>query len=233
MTTLTKVDFLHRRKVPFHFCKPLRAANRARSKTMTRRIIVDAPNAAIKLRLSQGERGGFLQTFLGDLEGLPESDPRGWKPVMGAQGCESVVTPKAQPGDLIYSHEPIKITYLHRPDKVMGLHYLDDGDHGEEMIHAIPDRVTPPNLGPWKGRTLPWEWAREFFLCTAVKVERLQDISEGDAEAEGVLPSVLDLTFKEAFSDLWDSLNAKRGYAWESNPWVFAYSYHPVTISNR
>jgi hypothetical protein len=33
--------------------------------------------------------------------------------------------------------------------------------------------------------------------------------------------------FIHAFGRLWDSTNAKRGYPWESNPWVWAISFEP------
>jgi hypothetical protein len=30
-------------------------------------------------------------------------------------------------------------------------------------------------------------------------------------------------TRKKAFAELWDSFNAKRGYSWDSNPWVYEF----------
>jgi hypothetical protein len=29
----------------------------------------------------------------------------------------------------------------------------------------------------------------------------------------------------EAFADIWNSINAKRGYSWESNPWVWVVEF--------
>jgi hypothetical protein len=29
----------------------------------------------------------------------------------------------------------------------------------------------------------------------------------------------------EQFELLWDSLNAKRGYGWDTNPWVWVYTF--------
>jgi hypothetical protein len=89
---------------------------------------------------------------------------------------------------------------------------------------------------------LPRKAARLFLEVTSVRVERLQDISEKDAKAEGVHPCFWfqpfgkpedeSITFdnnqpthKAAFFNLWDKINAKRGYSWESNPWVWVYKF--------
>lgn len=51
-------------------------------------------------------------------------------------------------------------------------------------------------------------------------------------EAEGVeieLPGVSDESDAiETFANLWDSINAKRGHSWESNPWVWVVEFKAV-----
>ncbi|MCY0389588.1 hypothetical protein OVY01_20795 [Robbsia sp. Bb-Pol-6] len=79
-------------------------------------------------------------------------------------------------------------------------------------------------------------WASRILLeVTSVCVERLQGISEADAEAEGVnfLRHVPDadetLTAPQLYQCLWDSLNAAHGYGWDVNPWVWVVEFRRVT----
>ena len=77
-------------------------------------------------------------------------------------------------------------------------------------------------------------WASRITLrVTAVKVERLQDISEEDALAEGVgimdphhPPPPIRATYAEMYRDLWTSINGPG--SWDANPWVVAYSFERV-----
>jgi hypothetical protein len=86
-------------------------------------------------------------------------------------------------------------------------------------------------------------WASRITLTvTDVRVERIQDISTDDALAEGILRSwssgtsslalIAQGTAIMAFQDLWDSINAKRGFGWDTNPWVvaLAFTVHPQNI---
>jgi hypothetical protein len=75
---------------------------------------------------------------------------------------------------------------------------------------------------------MPKEVARIFLKVTDVRVERLQSISEEDAEAEGVY-GVVDIFLKPTknghilfFSDTWNKLYKRKGYSWDTNPWIWA-----------
>lgn len=86
-------------------------------------------------------------------------------------------------------------------------------------------------------------WASRILLeITAVRVERLQDISEADARAEGI--AAFDVAFAgdkrrdpltqqhptvrfaDAFCDLWQSINGEQ--SWHENPWVWVVEFKRV-----
>lgn len=108
----------------------------------------------------------------------------------------------------------------------------------------------------WRTPLFMPRWASRLTLeVTEVRVQRLQETSLDDARAEGVPqmhaeavaagmcqethslvgrdgPTCRDRwdnsTSVENYSRLWDTLNAKRGYPWASNPWVWAVSFIPA-----
>lgn len=88
---------------------------------------------------------------------------------------------------------------------------------GMKVCHgrpACPDWHTPAKMPRWASRLV--------LEITAVRVERLQVISEEDARAEGVSDEAIAEhgSAREAFRVLWDSINGKRA-PWASNPWVW------------
>ncbi|MFA5751425.1 MAG: hypothetical protein WC898_04040 [Candidatus Paceibacterota bacterium] len=71
---------------------------------------------------------------------------------------------------------------------------------------------------------MPREAARLFLKIKNIRVERLQDITAKDAIAEGIDHKTMNDPRIE-FQWLWDSINAKRGYPWGSNPYVWVYEF--------
>lgn len=114
---------------------------------------------------------------------------------------------------------------------------------------------TPPKTSAWgrfrQGMFMP-RWASRLTLrVTDVRVQQVQEISGDDAIAEGIAhadgrqllncygpdcPTDQSRSCnahgcwgcREDFRDLWDSINAKRGFGWEQNPWVAAYSFEVI-----
>src|SRR5690606_20772737 len=86
-------------------------------------------------------------------------------------------------------------------------------------------------------------WASRITLeITDVRVERLQDITEADIIAEGCTVDAVarwagvpwsDMpTLHHAFRVGWDRLNARRGYGWDANPWVWAITFRRLEAAS-
>ena len=89
-------------------------------------------------------------------------------------------------------------------------------------------------FGRWRPSIFMPRWASRILPdVTDVRVERVQDISEADAHAEGVehrehvLASYLDGgVLRGYYEALWDTINAKRpGCSWADNPWVWVITF--------
>jgi hypothetical protein len=76
-------------------------------------------------------------------------------------------------------------------------------------------------------------WASRIALeITGVRVERVQDISDEDILFEGFKmnnQAVFSLGYKPAFKRLWDSINSKRGFGWDANPWIWVIEFKRVS----
>lgn len=99
-----------------------------------------------------------------------------------------------------------------------------DGNGG---IYYRADGIHP---GPWKPAIHMPRWASRITLeITGVRVERLQDISNDDARAEGVPEWDGDEPgdYRGSFRDVWDSINGKR-HPWSSNPWVWVREFKRI-----
>ncbi len=82
---------------------------------------------------------------------------------------------------------------------------------------------------------LPRFYSRITLEITDIRVERVQEITISDAEAEtGIkFDPIRDWSPEDClsrFDSLWDSLNAKRGFGWEDNPWVWVIRFTEVGL---
>jgi hypothetical protein len=133
------------------------------------------------------------------------------------------------PGDLLYVREA---------------HYVWSAGNADGTGRRIDYRATTPDAPcTWSPSIHMPRWASRLTLAvTDVRVQRLNDISEDDAWAEGIyaMPngslthdSVIGLdSAVEAFARLWRSINGPD--AWKQNPWVVAVTFtvHKVNVDH-
>lgn len=92
----------------------------------------------------------------------------------------------------------------------------------------------PANGNTWPNRVRPSihmpRWASRITLAIiGVRVERLQDISRGDAMAEGCpFPNMAQgQDPRNWYAKLWDSINSSG--SWTANPWVWCIEFKRIT----
>jgi hypothetical protein len=200
---------------PIIFSTPMVKAILDGTKTMTRRVIKPQPPESVE---------HFVYYVTVSDDGIYE----GMNNKIGYPICK--IKQKHNVGDILWVRE----TYTKVDD-----HYVYLADYPLEIY---PCKMKPSIF-------MPKEAARIFLKVKSVSIERLQDITEKDAKVEGVTPCFWfqpygksdeesihftkpgneqwqqDITYKAAFFNLWESLNAKRGYSWETNPWVWVYEF--------
>ncbi|MDD2741258.1 MAG: hypothetical protein PHV02_03235 [Rhodocyclaceae bacterium] len=154
-------------------------------------------------------------------------DGKVWKPdrvdYAGYVDC-----PRGQPGDLLWVRE----TWAN---------FLGD-DH---ILYRATNDPSIELVATWKPSIHMPRWASRILLqITNVRVERLQEISEADAIAEGVelfatpaqprpseqclwkdylTPGLSEPSAKRSYASLWDSINGEG--SWTKNPWVWVVEF--------
>lgn len=166
--------------------------------------------------------------------------------------------PKGQPGDLLYIREPFFLLYQSSCEgtqlkKINQISY-------KQPINTRKDLVwkKKPSIH------MPREVARYWLLIVNVRIEQIQDISDDAVFDEGInefghetedgedyywkVPAYWKNPdgkiskelyvdhFRDAFANLWDSINANRKdrdenilpYSWEDNPWVWVIEYKHI-----
>lgn len=138
------------------------------------------------------------------------------------RGC-----PYGEPGDRLWVRE----TWA--PDQCRA----DVFDPEPDRLAYAADFVGEP-MRRWRPSIhMPRTACRLVLEITEVRVERLNDCSEADAEAEGIaflreVPDVDEtLTARQLYECLWDSINGAR--AWEKNPWVWVVEFRLATNEHR
>lgn len=136
------------------------------------------------------------------------------------EGTVHRIYPVWQPGDRLW----VKETWT-TCEECGGMEWYADanvGGHGSKTRHRYC-RSCDHGTARWRSPRFMPRWAsRLTLLVTAVRVQRLKEISEEDAIAEGMLPQ-WGPTAAFAFRRTWESLHGPG--SWEANPWVAAISF--------
>lgn len=136
-----------------------------------------------------------------------------------------------QPGDILYVRET-----WHKYAKLVG---KGEGCHLEEFYGYKASIANSEDAEePWKPSIhMPKEAARIWLKVTDVRVERLQDITDDGAKAEGAnwkngknvgWEEKMRRTAIERFAEIWDSTIKKSDrdrYGWVANPWVWVIEF--------
>lgn len=77
---------------------------------------------------------------------------------------------------------------------------------------------------------MPRRVSRINLLVKNIRVERIQGISEEDAISEGCKDyvGIYYSSCRHNFINLWNSINEKRGYGWNVNPWVWVIEFSKI-----
>lgn len=193
---------------PIIFSTPMVQAILAGRKTQTRRVVKEDRRgewAAVNGVRNNSEYGASVPCYLHRETAVDDIS-------------RNIMYPNYDVGDILWVREtwsPVQVLpkrYLYKAD-------AENGGEGD----GLPIRWRPSIY-------MPREAARLFLRVTDVRVERVQDISEADAKAEGVTPiNDSECGYRGAFRELWNALNAKRGYDWYTNNWVWVYTFERIT----
>ncbi len=235
------------RERPILFSSSMARAILDGKKTQTRRIIKPSLGSSI-LGNTPGrpkidwQQAVDIRPFLND----GGRSPRWWT----AHACRyssppagiisHFLCPYGNPGDRLWVRE----TWANRAVTVD-----THGFTGAQIVY----RADEPKGAEVNGDPLRWhpsihmrrEDSRLTLEITGIRVERLNEISEDDAQAEGVEPVWMvagehpepsgqwtedhAANYGEAYARLWDKINGPG--AWEQNPWVWCISFRRVETS--
>jgi len=193
---------------PILFSAPMVRALLDGTKTQTRRAVA-LPR----------KRQGFVMLNTG----------AGWWPYQSDDGESELCNdgmehpyscPYGQHGDRLWVREAWKAhtTFDHLPPRDIPeshVWYMADDGYKAESRHR-------------PGMFMP-RWASRILLeVAAVRVERLQDISRGDAMAEGCpFPNMAEgRDPRQWYADLWEQINGAG--SWAANPWVWVVEFKRV-----
>lgn len=140
--------------------------------------------------------------------------------------------PYGQPGDRIWVRETYRV-HGKATDVATLVYRASVRNSWTEQTHRVPvDVCNKPVSEKWTPSIHMPRWASRILLeITDVRVERLHDMSEADAKAEGATPATYKITPPEAvyrvgFGDIWRSIYGQDN--WLSNPLVWVIEFKRI-----
>ena len=238
---------------PILMSAPMVRAILAGAKTQTRRLVKGAPDDWAPMQPEV-----YSPTVVdrhGDEQPGPDAFGAG-----NEDGSDWVPCPYGQPGDrlwvreawgyrcsagtsavgqymhtIAYRADDARHSYGPMPIEGVGLPKWRERDDGMSP-QAWDDRMTA-YWRQWRPSIHMPRWASRITLeITAVRVERLRDISEADAKAEGIsefvggwwcehddAEQIAGMTPQEGYAHLWERINGAG--SWAENPWVWVVTF--------
>ncbi|HFG6717989.1 TPA: hypothetical protein ACGH60_002136 [Salmonella enterica subsp. enterica serovar Weltevreden] len=150
-----------------------------------------------------------------------------------AEDCERggdiwFTCPFGEVGDRIWVRETFRV-HIRATDVATLVYRASVRNSWTEQTHRVPVAVCnkPATPEKWTPSIHMPRWSSRITLeITDVRVERLNSITESDAEAEGVTDTGFGVLLVDGFRYLWKSIYGDD--SWQANPWVWVIEFKRV-----
>jgi hypothetical protein len=145
--------------------------------------------------------------------------------------------PYGKPGDRLYVRETWRPESWSATEDWGWVEYPDGSKIEVENTGKLFNQVFPHgrDVKRWRPSIHMPRWASRITLeITDIRVERLNEISEEDAIAEGITKQDAEYHWYDgpqpvwAFKTLWESIHGPG--SWDANPWVWVVEFKPMWI---
>lgn len=224
------------RDIPILMSAPMVRATLSGTKTQTRRVLKQANGPSLSVGMDEAAPGvAELSWLYGDGPGHEVYE-----------AIKRVRCPYGAPGDRLWVREAwrsAKSLDILAPRDLLRESPLWYEADGAENYAVVAEVDKPGRLRA--SMHMPRAASRITLEVTDVRVERLQEISEADAIAEGIERTVIGddwrrysdtaselaglppcLTPRASYQSLWELINGPG--SWEANPWVWVVEFRRV-----
>ena len=215
---------------PILFSAPMVRAILAGTKTQTRRVVkyaITGPNQPHGIFDWHNAKGEWLAAHGGAFD---------FEKTNAALLC-----PYGQPGDRLWVRETWRYTASTLEESRAITEDITSGIAVDwratyidrcmkELGFSREEAEMADDFETWRPSIHMPRWASRILLeVVSVRVERLNDISEADANAEGCNEPARDQDWTQCrrwYRALWDQINGTG--SWEANPWVWVISFKRI-----